>query len=44
MTQTKWWKLGAAAALSMSFLAACGEEEPLEEEPLEDVEDEEVVE
>ncbi|WP_269750124.1 hypothetical protein [Planococcus lenghuensis] len=40
MIQTKWLKLGAAAILSMSVLAACAEEEPVEE-PLEE---EEVVE
>ncbi|MFD1032542.1 hypothetical protein [Metaplanococcus flavidus] len=36
MTQSKWWRLGAAAILSMSSLAACNDEDRVEEEPLEE--------
>ncbi|WP_156889857.1 hypothetical protein [Planococcus lenghuensis] len=32
MVQSKWLKLGAASFLSMGVLAACAEEEPVEEE------------
>lgn len=32
MVQGKWLKLGAAGLLSIGMLAACGNEEPMEED------------